>query len=94
MIKKRKDRKILGSWQRTKKQRNIKITVMSIVIGALGTVPMALRLMKMETRGNSEIKETTTLLRAYKIQKIPVESCCYTDTQGGKSVKTVVKNYQ
>ena len=37
--KKRKERQVLTPSQRTKKLWNIKVTVITIVIGAVGTIP-------------------------------------------------------
>ena len=61
---KRKKKQLLRSCQRSKKLWNMKLKVMPIVIGALGTIPKGLvrELEKVEIGGRVEASKTTALL--------------------------------
>ena len=59
-----------------KKLLNINMTIISIVVGALGTVPRGLekRLEKLEIRGRIETLQTTVLLRLARILRRVLET--------------------
>ena len=75
--KKQKDRQILGLCQRTKKKQwNIRVTVISNVVGALGTVPSGFekRLEKREIRRKIETVQTTAFSRSARILRRVLET--------------------
>ena len=69
---------------------NMKVTVISMVIGALGIVTEGLikGLEDLEIRGRVEIIQTTALLRSARILRIVLE------TWGDLLLLTLVKNHQ
>ena len=73
MIKK----KLLGSWQRIKKKpKNMKVTMIPIVVGVLGTVPKSLerRLEELKIKRRIETIQTTALLRLNRILRRVLET--------------------
>ena len=70
----KKINKYLDLVKEPKKQGNMKVAVLLIVVGALGTVPKGLkkkRLEEFEIRGRVEIIQAETLLKSYRILKGP-----------------------
>ena len=65
---------LLGN--RKKKQRNIKVMFIPIVIGALGTITkgLILRLEDLEVRGREETIQTIALLRSARILRRVLET--------------------
>ena len=55
----------------------MKVTVVSIIIGALGTIPKGLvkGLKDLEIRGRAKTIQTTALLRSPRILRRPLETC-------------------
>ena len=79
------------------KQRNIRVTVISIVVGALGTVPKCLekRFEKLKIRGRIEAIQTTWLIRwASEGYWKPEENCCYSDSSESLWVDSGMKKTQ
>ena len=68
--------KCLDLARELKKRRNMKVTLIPIVIGALGTIPKGLvkRLEDFEIRGQVETIQTTSLLRSIRILRRVLES--------------------
>ena len=73
--KKRKDRQILD----VKKLWNMRVTVMSIGVGTLVTVPkgMEKRLEELEIRGRIETTQTTAVLKSARILKRDPDTSCH-----------------
>ena len=69
----------------------MKVTIISIVIGAFGTVIEGL-LNGLEVGGRVETIQTTTLLRTVRILRRVLETCCHSDSCKIPSAKTDVKN--
>ena len=65
-----------------KKQQNMKVTVIPIVIGALGTVTKGSvqGLEDSDIRGQVETIQTTALLRSGRILRRVLETCCLSDS--------------
>ena len=61
-----KESQKIEPYQRTKKLWNMKMTVLLIIVGVLGTVPISFgkRLEKLEIRGRIETIKTTALRSA------------------------------
>ena len=91
--KKKKD-KYLDFARESKKLRNIKVTIIPIVIGAFGTVTKGLLkgLKDLEVGGRMETIQTTALLRMLlrRVQGI----CCHSNSGERLSAKTDLKNSQ
>ena len=70
--------KYLDLAREQKKLWNTKVTVIPIVIGALGTVTKGLiiGLKDLEIRGQVETIQTTTLLKSARILRVEEETCC------------------
>ena len=77
-----------------KKLWNIKVMIISIVIGALGTVTKGLiqGLEDLEIRGRMETIQTTALLRSARIQRRILKNCCHSDSRKKPSANASVKN--
>ena len=73
---------------------NIKVMVMPIVFGVLGTVTKGLvqGLEDLEIRGRVETIQTTALLRSARILRRVQETCCQSDSSENSSA--AVKNSQ
>ena len=69
-----------------KKLWNIKVTIISIVIGALGTVTKGL------VQGLEDLEITAALLRSAKILSRVLETCCYSNLT--EKATADVKNFQ
>ena len=74
----------------------MKVTVIPVVIGALGTIPKGLvkGLEHLEKKGQVETIMTTTLLRSAKILRRDLETCCHSDSCEKPSANAHVKNSQ
>ena len=72
----------------------MKVTVMRIVIGKLGTVTKGLvqELEDLEIRGRVETIQNTALLRSARILKRYEETCCHLDYGGKPTANASVKN--
>ena len=68
----------------------MKVTVISIVIGAFGRVTKDLvqGLEDLEIRGQVETIQTTALLRSARIPRRVLETCCHSDSSGKLSAYT------
>ena len=77
-----------------KKLWNMKVMVIQIVIGALGTVTKGLvqGLEDSEIKGRVDTIQTTTLLRSAKILRRLQDTCCHSSEKS--SANTGVKNTQ
>ena len=75
---------------------NMRVTVIPIEIGALGTVIKRLLqgLEDLEICGRAETIRTTSLLRSVKISRRVLETCCHSDSIEQLSVNAGVKNSQ
>ena len=74
---------------------NMKVTVIAIIIGALGTISKGLErgVEELEIGGRAETIQTTALLRSTKILRLE-ETCCHLDSSERVSVNAGVKNSQ
>ena len=90
---KKKD-KYLDLARELKKQWNMKVTIVPIVIGALGTITKGLLkgLEDLEIGGWVETIQTTALLRTARILRRVLETCCRSNSSVKPSVNTDVKN--
>ena len=72
---------------------NMKVTIVPIVIGALGTITKGLLkgLEDLEIGGRVETIQTTALLRTARILRLE-ETCCHLNSSEKPSVNTDVKN--
>ena len=72
----------------------MKVTVLPIVIGALGTVTKRLVqwMEDLEIRGRMETIQTTALLRSARILRRVRENCCYSNSSEWPSADADVKN--
>ena len=81
---------------RAEKLKNTRVTVVSIVVEALGTVPQSLekRLDEMEIRERTEIIQTTSLQKtAWIHRKSRIHKICYLlDSSKNPSIRAGVKN--
>ena len=75
-LKENKKDKYLGLARKLKKLQNIKVTIIPIVIGALGTVTEGLLkwVEDLEIRGRVEIIQTTVLFRSARILERALET--------------------
>ena len=82
--------------EQKKKLRNMKVTEIPIVIGALRTIPKALvkGLEDLEIRGEVETIQTPALLRSARILRRVLETCYHSNSSGKPSANTGVKNSQ
>ena len=82
--------------QRTKKFWNMKVTVIPIVIGALGTMPKGLvkKLEELKIGGRAETIPTTSLLRPARILRRVLETCYHSDSSERLSANAGVNNSQ
>ena len=73
----------------------MKVTVIPIVFGVLGTLPKGLirGLEELEIGGQAEIIQTTAL-RLARILKRVLETCCHSDSNERPSANAGVKNLQ
>ena len=76
-----------------KKLWNMRVTVIPIVIGALGMVPKCSeeRLDELKFRGRIETIKTTALLRSAKILRKVMGTCCHLDSCKRPSADAAVK---
>ena len=79
-----------------KKLWNMKVTIIPIIIGALGTVTKGLikGLKDLEMRGRVETIQTSTLLRSARILRRVLETCRHSNTSEWPSTNADVKNSQ
>ena len=72
----------------------MKVTIVPIVIGALGTITKGLLkgLEDMEVGGLVETIQMTALLRTARILRRELETCCHSDSSEKPSAYTDVKN--
>ena len=86
--------KYLDLARELKKLYNMKVTVIPIVIGALGTVTKGLvqGLEDLEIRGRVEIIQTTALLRTARILRRVLETCCHSNSSEKPSADAGRKN--
>ena len=72
----------------------MKVTIVPIVIGALGTITKGLLkgLECLEIGGRVETIQTTALLRTARILRRVLETCCHSNSNVKPSVNTDVKN--
>ena len=77
------------AWE-LKKLWNMKVTIIPIVIGALGTVTEGLLkgLEDLEIKGRVETIQTSTLLRSVRILRRVLKSCCHSNFSERPSVNT------
>ena len=75
-----KTNKYLDLAREQRKIWNIRVTVVPIVIGELGTVikGLEMKLEKLEIRGRIVTIQTTALLRSARILRRVQETCCHT----------------
>ena len=71
----------------------MKVTVIPIVIGSLGTVPKELLkgLEDLEIRGQVQTIQTTVLLRSARILRRALKTCCLSNSSGKLSTYSSVK---
>ena len=74
----------------------MKVTIIQIAIGALGTVTKGLvqRLVDFEIRGCVETIQITALLRPARIPRRVIETCCHSISSDKPSTNADVKNSQ
>ena len=86
--------KYLDLTREQKKMRNMKETVIPIVVGTLGTVHKGLekRVGRLETRSRIDTIQTIALLKSGRIFRRVQETCCHSDSCEKQPVKTDVKN--
>ena len=79
-----------------KKLWNMKVTIIPIVTGALGTVTKGLvqGLDDLEIPGRVETIQTSALLRSARILRRVLETCCYSNSNEKTSANAGVKNSQ
>ena len=72
----------------------MKVTIVPIVIGALGTITKGLLkgLGDLEVGGQVETIQTTALLRTARILRRVLETCCHSDSSEKPSANADVKN--
>ena len=88
--------KYLNLVRELKKIWNIKVTITTIVIGALDTVTKGLvqGLEDLKIKGREETIQTTALLRSVRILRRVQEICCHSNSSEKPSANTGVKNSQ
>ena len=86
--------KYLDLARELQKLRNMKVTIVPIVTGALGTITKGLLkgLEDLEVVGRVEIIQTTALLRTARILRRVLETCCHSNSSETPSADTDVKN--
>ena len=86
--------KYLDLARELKKLWNMKVMIVSIVIGAFGTITKGLLkgLEDLEIGRQVETIQTTALLRTARILRRVLETCCHSDSSEKPSVNTDVKN--
>ena len=86
--------KFLDLARELKKLWNMKVTIVPIVIGALGTINKGLlkSLEDLEVGGRVETIQMTALLRTAKILKRVLKTCCHSNPREKPSADTDVKN--
>ena len=80
-----------------KKQWNVKVMVIPIVVGALGAISKELIKGQedLEIRGQVETIQTLAILGSARILRRVLETCCHSDSRKKKTSANVgVKNYQ
>ena len=72
----------------------MKVTIVPIVIGALGTISKGLLkgLEDLETGGRVETIQKTALLRTARILRRVLETCCHSNSSEKPSANADVKN--
>ena len=72
----------------------MKVKVIPIVVGALGTVQKSLekRLKNLEIRGRIETIQNTALLQSARILRRVMETCCHSDSSEIPSANTGGEN--
>ena len=82
---------LIENW---KKQWNMKVTIIPIVIGAFGTVTKGLLKGQedFEFGGREETIQTTALLKTDRILRRILETCCHSVSSERPSVNADVKN--
>ena len=91
--------KCLNLARQLKKQWNMKVTVIQVVFGTLGTISKCLekKLEELKIRGRIKTIWTTALLRTARYLeecRKPEEIYCYLDSSEKPQIKTGVKNLQ
>ena len=86
--------KYLDPARELKKLWNMKVTIVPIVIGALGTITNGLlkSLEDLEVGGRLETIQTTALLRTARIWRRVLETCCHSNSSAKPSANTDMKN--
>ena len=81
------------AWE-LKETRNMKVTIIPIVIGAFGIVPKGILkgLEDLEVGGRVETIQTTALLRTTRILRRVQETCCHSNSSERLSAEADVKN--
>ena len=89
----KKDKYLDLAWE-LKKLWNMKVTIVPIVIGALGTVTKGLLkgLEDLEVGRRVETIQTTALLKTARILRGVMETCCHSNSSEKPSANTDVKN--
>ena len=79
--------------RKLKKLWNMKMTVISVVIGVLSTVTRGLvqGVEELEIRGRLETIQTAALLRSARILRRVLKTCCQLDSNGKPSTNSDVK---
>ena len=92
----KKGDKYLDLARELKKLWNMMVTVIPIVVGALGTIPRGLvkGLEDLEIGGQVEIIQNTALIRTARILRRVLKSCCRSNTSEKPSPNVGVKNSQ
>ena len=88
--------KYLDIARELKKSGNIRVTVILIVISALGTIHKGLvnEMEALEIRGQVETIQTTALLKSTRILRRVLETCCHSSSSKRPSAYASVKNSQ
>ena len=87
--------KYLDLARESKKLWNMKVTIVPIVIGVLGTITKGLLkgLEDLEVGGRVETLQTTALLRTARIlRRVLEETCCHSNSSEKPSANPDVKN--
>ena len=86
--------KYLDLAKELKKLWNMKVTIISIVIGVLGAIAKRFvqKLGELVIRGRVETTQTTALLRSSSILRRVLETCCHSNLSEKLSANTSVKN--
>ena len=93
-LKENKKDKYLDFAKELKKLRDMKVTIIPIVIGALDTIPKGLvqGLEELEIRERVETIQTIALLRLARILSRVLETCCHSNSCEKPSANAGVKN--